>query len=94
MCTGELTYPEVGATGSDLPAGYHHVRRTRTLGTGEALFERAAADLMSWTLHRRAGVHVHTASARAEAGERVRLRVGRGPLHVDAPCEVTLAPRT
>ena len=35
-----LTYREVGATAHELPDGYHHLQRSRVLGTGGALFER------------------------------------------------------
>jgi uncharacterized protein (UPF0548 family) len=51
-----FTYDEVGATrGGDLPAGYHHVHRSRTLGAGEAVFAAAADGLRTWQLHRRQG---------------------------------------
>ena len=53
----ELTYPEVGATGGELPAGYHHVRLARQLGHGRSTFETASADLLLWRMHERSGVH-------------------------------------
>jgi uncharacterized protein (UPF0548 family) len=52
-----LSYPEVGATAGDLPAGYHHVRATRSIGHGRSTFDAAAADLLLWRMHERAGVH-------------------------------------
>ncbi|MGW0044381.1 DUF1990 family protein [Rhodococcus sp. NPDC003348] len=83
-----LTYPEVGATATELPAGYHHVRRSRTIGRGEAAFSAAADAVLGWDMHRRAGVDVTATTLRAEVGSRVTLRVGVGPLHLDATCEV------
>jgi uncharacterized protein (UPF0548 family) len=52
----ELTYPEVGATAGELPAGYHHVRASRLIGQGREAFETASAALLSWRMHERAGV--------------------------------------
>ncbi len=52
----DLTYPEVGATGGELPSGYHHVHASRVIGQGREAFERASAALMSWQMHERAGV--------------------------------------
>lgn len=52
----DLTYPEVGATASDLPSGYHHVRESRVIGHGRAAFDTASAVLLSWRMHQRAGV--------------------------------------
>ncbi|WP_137875843.1 DUF1990 domain-containing protein [Rhodococcus sp. Q] len=81
-----LTYREVGATAHELPDGYHHLQRSRVLGTGGALFERAADELRSWTLHERAGVRV--SGGRVAVGDRVRLRIRVGPLPVVAHCEI------
>jgi uncharacterized protein (UPF0548 family) len=51
-----LTYDEVGATGeSELPPGYHHVRASRGLGTGDDTFQAAVDGLRTWQLHRRQG---------------------------------------
>lgn len=82
------TYPEVGATAGELPAGYDHVRRSRVVGRGEAVFLAAADAVSSWDLHRRAGIDVTATTPRAAAGSRVTLRLGTGPLHLDASCAV------
>ncbi|MBG0564840.1 DUF1990 family protein [Actinoplanes aureus] len=85
-----LTYPEVGATrDAPLPAGYRHVRRDVVIGEGAAVFERATAALMSWRMHRAAGLAVAPGSA-AEAvpGAQVLLRLGWGPLSLKIPCRV------
>lgn len=64
-----LTYPEVGATGSEvLPAGYRHVRRSEPLGTGEVVFAAVAAGMRRWDLHRRAGLRLRPDSATPQVG--------------------------
>lgn len=68
----ELTYPEVGATAGALPDGYHHVRMSRELGVGRAVFEAAAERVMTWEMHRGAGVRVIDAPPRAVVGADVR----------------------
>lgn len=52
----DLTYPEVGASAGALPAGYHHLRETRRIGHGRAAFETASSKLLSWQMHRDAGL--------------------------------------
>lgn len=68
----ELTYSEVGATAGKLPPGYHHVRATRDLGVGREVFEDAAEKVMTWQMHRRAGIRVIDAPPRATVGADVR----------------------
>jgi uncharacterized protein (UPF0548 family) len=80
----DLTYPEHGATRAALPPGYHHLERRARLGTGRAVFERGAAALMSWEIHRAAGLRV-TAEGAARPGERVVSRIAPG---LTAPCRV------
>jgi uncharacterized protein (UPF0548 family) len=84
------TYPEVGATReASLPSGYHHVRRDVAIGSGAAAFGAAAEALMTWRMHRAAGLDVLPGSAtRASPGAFVRLRAGWGPLSLTAPCRV------
>jgi uncharacterized protein (UPF0548 family) len=69
-----LTYPEVGATAGVLPAGYHHVRASRVIGTGRESFERASAALLSWRMHERAGVRKLSGPAVATTGRDVAFR--------------------
>ena len=38
LAMAELTYPEVGATKGALPPGYHHLRRSRVIGSGGEAF--------------------------------------------------------
>jgi uncharacterized protein (UPF0548 family) len=84
-----FTYRERGWTAwSEPPAGYHASQRSTVLGAGVDLFERAATALMSWQMHRRAGVRVIATDRVAVVGARVMLFVGPGPLAVRAPCQV------
>lgn len=79
-----LTYPEAGATRDDLlPTGYHHVHRDVRIGTGAAVFDRAADRLLSWDVHRAAGFAV-TGSPSAIPGATVTLRL----LTLRIPCQV------
>jgi uncharacterized protein (UPF0548 family) len=86
---GELTYPEVGATAHPvLPDGYRAVDRSLVIGAGAEVFERAATALLSWQMHRRAGVRVEAETPTAVPGSVVLLRIGLGPLAIQAPCQV------
>lgn len=85
-----LTYPEVGATAGALPAGYDHLVRSRTIGSGDAVFHAAAERLMGWDMHRSAGIDVRPTAPRAAVGARVLLRPGWGALRIGAACEVVL----
>lgn len=80
----DLTYPEHGATSGTLPPGYHHLERRARLGSGRAAFERGAAALMSWQMHRAAGLRV-TADGDAQPGVTVVSRIAPG---LSAPCRV------
>ncbi|WP_182357142.1 DUF1990 family protein [Tomitella gaofuii] len=53
-----LTYPEVGATAGELPAGYRHIRESLCIGRGEDTFLAASDALTRWKVHRRAGLRV------------------------------------
>ncbi len=83
-----LTYVEVGATAGELPPGYHHLRRTEVVGSGQGAFDAVAEALLSWEIQRRAGLRVTATSERVEVGVEVRLGVGFGPFRVVAPCRV------
>ena len=83
-----LTYPEIGATAGQLPDGYDHLRVHRVIGHGEPTFHRAAERLMSWQMHRAAGLTVEATTPRVEQGSRVRLRLGRHLLRISFGCQV------
>lgn len=78
-----LTYPEVGATADErLPAGYHHVRASRSLGVVD--LDAVSTVLLTWQMHRRAGVRHVAGPSRAEAGVDVTFRF----LGQTIPCRV------
>lgn len=82
---GELTYDEVGATlGAELPPGYRHLRVHRSLG-GRPL-ERAAEAVLTFAMHRGAGLRVTSSAPRAAVGVTVVSDVG--PLPGLGPCRV------
>ncbi|MDI6102465.1 DUF1990 domain-containing protein [Actinoplanes sp. NEAU-A12] len=83
-----FTYAEVGATrAAPLPSGYRHVLRDVEIGAGRETFDRAAAALMSWRMHRGAGLSVD-APAPAAPGVPAVIRIGAGPFRLSAPCRV------
>jgi uncharacterized protein (UPF0548 family) len=82
-----LTYPEVGATlAGPLPPGYHYVRYRTCLGRGD--FERAAAAILTFRMHRATGARITTTADRAAPGVRLSVGTGVGPLTLGVPCEV------
>jgi len=85
---GPFTYPRVGGTQGPLPVGYHHTELSRVVGRGEGDFARAGALLMSWDVHRRAGLTVTADEDRAAPGVEVVVGLGFGRLRVHAPCRV------
>jgi uncharacterized protein (UPF0548 family) len=79
-----LTYSDVGATASTLPAGYHHVQKSAVIGQGRQRFEEAAAAGMRWGMLRGAGVKVRATTALAAVGSEVIVHLRP----VQAPCRV------
>jgi uncharacterized protein (UPF0548 family) len=51
-------YGEIGATRAPLPDGYRLVRREAEVGHGRARFEAVSDRLLSWQVHRDAGLRV------------------------------------
>lgn len=87
-----FTYAEVGATRNGmLPAGYRHVRYRVPLPAGA--FEVAGEAVLTWRMHRAAGVRIEASAPRAEPGVTVVSRMGLGPLRLTAPCEVVRSVR-
>lgn len=79
-----LTYPEVGATATTLPTGYHHVQKSAVIGRGRQRFEDAAAAGMRWGMLRGAGITVRATTEVAAVGSEVIVHLGP----VQAPCRV------
>ena len=90
MIAAGYTYPEHGATrAAPLPPGYRHVLRDAVIGAGPETLDRAAEALLTWRMHRAAGLTVLPGSAaRATPGALVRLRIGWRALSLTAPCRV------
>ncbi len=86
--TAPLTYQPVGATGGELPEGFHHLRRSQLLGYGQAVFDRAAQDLMTWQVQRRAGLRIDTSADVAAPGVVIISGIGVGPFRLSVPCRV------
>lgn len=84
----EWNYAEVGATASGLPVGYHHVRRERILGHGQATFANASSQLLTWDLHRRSGLTVAASTPSAAEGTNVLLGFGWSRFRLGIPCRV------
>ncbi|MGE9783171.1 DUF1990 family protein [Janibacter sp. G368] len=84
-----VTYGPVGCTRTGVvPAGFDELRRSRRVGSGRADFERAADALMTWQMHRRAGLAVTASHEWVETGAVAELRLGVGRLGLRAPVRV------
>jgi uncharacterized protein (UPF0548 family) len=90
-----VTYGAVGATRApDLlihpPAGYRPIERRARIGHGDARFEYACAQVLSWGVQRNSGFRVETDGApHLEAGDTAMLVVPvLGRIGVPAPVRV------
>jgi uncharacterized protein (UPF0548 family) len=83
-----LTYPEVGGTTGELPAGYHHVHRQVMIGSGRDRFAAASRFLLGWGMHRESGVRVRSSTDTIETGTVAVLSLGVGRAAVRAPVRV------
>lgn len=85
----KLTYPDRGLTRIGCaPEGYRISRRRIDVGFGKEAFGRLAEGILSWQLHRLAGLTVQADAPRALPGIRVVSGFGIGPLRIRAPCQV------
>jgi uncharacterized protein (UPF0548 family) len=83
-----LTYAAAGATASSAttsPAGYSTMHVVKALRRHD--FDAAVEDLLTWRVHRRAGLRV-AASGPARPGAVVDMRLGIGALALRIPCRV------
>jgi uncharacterized protein (UPF0548 family) len=71
-----------------LPGDYHHVNRTFVLGADERAFERAAEALMTWAMHRHAGLVVAASADKAQEGVTTIMAFGPAYAGVVIPCRV------
>ena len=84
----DFSYVEVGATcAATLPAGYHHIDHSTTIGTGHKTFTLLAEALLRWDLQRMAGLVVGTSHDAVTIGATV-LNATPGRPTLIAPCRV------
>ena len=83
-----LTYREIGSTAGALPAGYHHNRHRRVVGRGRDAFGRGAAALLSWQVHRGAGLRIAVDAPPVAVGVDVVMKLGTDRLGLLIPCRV------
>ncbi|GAA1850357.1 DUF1990 family protein [Microlunatus capsulatus] len=86
--TAGLTYPEVGATRSTLPAGYHHQHVSARVGQGRAAFEAAGEALLTWRVHEGAGLSARVSDHRVRVGTVAELRLGPRRVGLRIPVRV------
>jgi uncharacterized protein (UPF0548 family) len=85
-----VTYAEVGAArDGPLPAGYRHLYHHVRLPP--AAFRRAGEAVLTWRMHRAAGVRIEPSAPRAAPGVTLRAGLGVGRLRLWVPCEVVWA---
>lgn len=83
------SYAEVGATETpQLPAGYHHVNHSVALAADQFAFDRATDALMTWAMHKRAGLTLAASAERAEAGVTTVMTFGSRLVGLLIPCRV------
>lgn len=89
MTTPDFTYQTIGLSQrGESPAGFRRVTRRVRVGEGHAAYVRLAEGILSWQLHRGAGLRVPVGQARAGVGVDVVPAFGVGPLRLPAPCRV------
>jgi len=71
-----------------MPSGYHHLERSAFVGVGAATFDAISRLVMSWEMHRRAGLAVSASHTPLVEGTVAVLRLGVGVLAVRAPVRV------
>lgn len=86
-----FSYREVGSSAGVLPAGYRHLEVERRLGAGAERFEIAVQRLMTWDMHRRAGLLVDLARPTVTTGGVALLSMLFGPVTIAAPVRVVEA---
>jgi uncharacterized protein (UPF0548 family) len=92
-CAGRsLTYSPTGGTREGTaPTGYHSMVLRRRIGQGRADFDRAREGLMSWQMHRDAGLAMTVSAPRAALGVESLGLLGVGALGMPVPCRVVWA---
>lgn len=97
MDGADVTYPEVGATRGDLPAGYRHDRYERVLGHGPGVFAVACDGLREWACHEGAGLARLPVQPELREGLTLVQALPVGPARFLAACRIVYVidePRT
>jgi uncharacterized protein (UPF0548 family) len=68
--------------------GFDTTSRTIRLPRGEERFRRAGETILSWQMHRRAGLKVHAETPRATPGGTVVLGLGPAGVYLSIPCRL------
>ncbi|GAA1558512.1 DUF1990 domain-containing protein [Kribbella sancticallisti] len=84
-----FSYDVVGSTRfSETPTGYHRLEQRTKIGTGDETFRRAGKAVMTWQMHKKAGVAVKATDSPAVIGTNSLGRLGVGPVGLPVPCRV------
>ncbi|AYF75253.1 DUF1990 domain-containing protein [Nocardia yunnanensis] len=83
-----FSYADVGATAGEFPPGYDHFRLRRRIGSGRDLFEQAGEQIRVYRMQRGTGIFQQATTPVAEPGTELTVRLGLGPLGIEAPCRV------
>ena len=83
----EFTYPEVGATARQLPAGYQYLYATCKIGVGQNTFEQSVQKVLHWGIQVGAGLKVSN-TTKVKSGNENRLGLFWGPCGTWANCRV------
>ncbi len=91
----DLTYPErlrglsipLARGAPCIPGQWNVLWESRLIGRGDSDFAVARSRILSWQMHRSAGVRVET-DGDVAPGRTVKLSLGVGPLLIPAHCEV------
>ncbi|TDO66598.1 uncharacterized protein (UPF0548 family) [Kribbella sp. VKM Ac-2571] len=76
-----FTYDEVGCTQYDeTPEGFHRLEYRQRIGDGDEVFQRAADALLTWRMHRAAGIPVTATATPPQVGTDSLGRLGPGML--------------
>ncbi|MFD3744912.1 DUF1990 family protein [Nocardia sp. NPDC058633] len=86
--TVPFTYPDVGATRTTSPDGYHRFRHRRPIGYGRDLFERGADHILDYGMQKGVGIFRRADTETAQPGTELTVFLGLGPLGISAPCRV------
>ncbi len=87
QASSPFTYPEVGATATELPTGYDYLRAQRVVGMGQELFEECGNTILNWGIQKGAGFRLEK-SEPVEKNAQNRLGLHWGPFLTWAVCQV------